>query len=349
MQAVRNFVQIESSEEPMAHSLWHTIRLAATGSWTAFGDVQAQTDQHGPDIGLVTNVACATNQGGDLHVPALDLNSKLWHTIRLANGRWPSDFGDVQAQTDQHGPNIGPTPGTACATNQGGDLHVLALDSNGKLWHTIRLANGSWPFVFGDVQGQTSQHGPNIGEISDAACATNQGGDLHVLAVDLANRKLWHTIRLAVDGSWTAFHDVLAQTGPIGGIAGVSCATNQGGDLHVLALDSNNKLWHTIRLVNGSWTAFGDVQAQTEKHGPNIGKIFYPECATNPGGDLHVLAVDGNIDLWHTIRFAADGAWTAFGDVLAQTGPIGGIAGLSCATNQSGDLHVCAASGVPLE
>ena len=82
---------------------------------------------------------------------------------------------------------------------------------------------------------------------------------------------------------------------------------------------------------------------------PNIGKIFNPACATNQGGDPHVLAVEGNIELWHTIRFAADGSWTGFGDVLAQTGPISAIAGVSCATNQSGDLHVCAANGLPLQ
>jgi hypothetical protein len=284
----------------MSKSLWHTIRKA-DGSWPlAFGDVQAQTDQHGPDIGQVSLVACTTNQGGDVHVLALDgTNRKLWHTIRLANGSWPYAFGDVQAQTDQHGANIGQVNLVACATNQGGDVHVLALDgTNRKLWHTIRLANGSWPYAFGDVQAQTDQHGPDIGQVSL-----------------------------------------------------VACATNRSGDLHVLALDATNKLWHTIRLANGSWPfAFGDVQAQTDQHGANIGGVVDVACATNQGGDLHVLALDGkNYKLWYTIRLA-DGSWPfAFGDVQAQTGGniVGGsIENVACATNQGGDLHVCAANGV---
>ena len=103
----------------------------------------------------------------------------LWQTIRLANGSWP--FGDVQAQTDQHGPKIGKIGDPACATDEGGDLHVLVLDSSDTLWHTIRLANGSWS-AFGDVQAQTDQRGPAVVGIHCVACATNQAGDLHVCA-----------------------------------------------------------------------------------------------------------------------------------------------------------------------
>jgi kumamolisin len=105
----------------------------------------------------------------------------------------------------------GPTPGTACATNQAGDLHVLAIDEKDGLWRTIRKADGSWPFAFGDVQAQTRLIGPNpgIGPIKYAACATNQAGDLDVLAIDEKDG-LWHTIRKA-DGTWPfAFGDVQA-------------------------------------------------------------------------------------------------------------------------------------------
>src|SRR2546421_167632 len=91
-------------------------------------------------------------------------------------------FGDVQAQTKLVGPNqgIGPTKYAACATDQAGDLHILAIDESDGLWHTIRKADGSWPFAFGDVQAQTKLVGPNqgIGPTKYAACATDQAGDL---------------------------------------------------------------------------------------------------------------------------------------------------------------------------
>src|SRR6266487_705669 len=227
----------------------------------------------------------------------------------------------------KHG--IGPTPRVACATNQQSDLHVLAIDQNNGLWHTIRLADGTWPYPFGDVQAQTRLVGPNpgIGPTPRVACATNQQSDLHVLAID-QNNGLWHTIRLA-DGTWPyAFGDVQSQTrlvGPNPGIGPtpfVASAVNQQGDLHVLAIDENNGLWHTIRLADGTWPyAFGDVQAQTRLIGPNpgIGPTPFVACATNQQGDLHVLAIDQNNGLWHTIRMA-DGTWPyAFGDVQAQT------------------------------
>jgi tyrosinase len=49
-------------------------------------------------------------------------------------------------------PGIGPTPRVAAACNAQGDLHVLAIDQNDGLWHTIRAADGSWPYPLGDVQ-----------------------------------------------------------------------------------------------------------------------------------------------------------------------------------------------------
>jgi hypothetical protein len=79
------------------------------------------------------------------------MSSTIWYTERQASGVWPYPFIDVTAKTSQHGPSLD-VIFTACAANQGGDLHVLASDVAGKLWHTILLANGNWPFPFGDLQ-----------------------------------------------------------------------------------------------------------------------------------------------------------------------------------------------------
>ena len=44
-----------------------------------------------------------------------------------------------------------------------GNLHVVGLTSDGKLWHTIRFANNSWQSSFGDVNAQESNDpGPYI-------------------------------------------------------------------------------------------------------------------------------------------------------------------------------------------
>lgn len=228
-------------------TLWHTVRLANSDWPGKFEDVEDAIRQR--DNEQVTMAACAVARNGDLHVVARDLTSNLWHTIRMAIGQWPFPLGDVQEQTELHGPNVGGVLSTACTINQSGDLHVLALRSNNTLWHAMRVGKG-WPRPFGNVQVQTSLHGPNISPILKMACATNQGGDLHILATNTSN-KLWHTIRLA-DGSWPfPFGDVQGAIGQgnIGPILQLACTTNQSGALHILALDASNKLWHTIRVI----------------------------------------------------------------------------------------------------
>ena len=217
-------------------STLHTIRLS-NGSWPfPFAEVPPATQ-----LTIPTN-SCATNKVGDLHLLVMGYESvgaglylKLRHTIRLANGNWPHPFGDVQAAINQGNIQIAESYGViACATNPGGDLHLLVIDGSQKIWHTVRLANGDWPHPFGDVQAAINQG--NIGQISAVACATNQTGDLHICVRDSTNN-LRHTVRLA-NGDWPhPFGDVQAaiNQGNIGYISAVACATNQAGDLHVCA------------------------------------------------------------------------------------------------------------------
>ena len=271
----------------------HTIRLG-NGSWPfPFAEVPPATQ-----LTIPTN-SCATNKVGDLHLLVMGYESvgaglflKLRHTVRLANGNWPHPFGDVQAAINQGNIQIAERYDViACATNQGGDLHLLVIDASLKLWHTVRLANGDWPYPFGDVQAAINQG--NIGQISAVACATDQTGDLHVCVRD-SNDTLRHTIRLA-NGSWPyPFGDVQAaiNQGNIGQISAVACATDQTGDLHICVRDSTGKLRHTIRLANGDWPhPFGDIEAAINQG--NIGQIFDIACATNQAGDLHVCATNG--------------------------------------------------------
>jgi hypothetical protein len=249
-----------------AGQLLHTLRVD-DGSWPfPMGDVQAQTSQHGPNIGAVAKVACAASDSGDLQLCVLDQEHRLWHTIRTADGNWPFPMGDVQAQTSQRGPNVGGVAQVACAASLG-QLHLCVVDQTGNLWHTIRAADGTWPFPMGDVQAQTSVHGPRIGQIVNTSCATDQDGNLHLCVVNQAG-VLWHTIR-SFDGTWRdPFGDVLSQTGDIGlPLDQVTCTMNFNNGLHVMVTNrragavTDGGLWHAIRADDGSWTKFEDVKA----------------------------------------------------------------------------------------
>src|SRR5262245_27194826 len=213
---------IDGLRSSLLHAIWDPAKP------TVFSNVQLETDRVGPDRGPLQYVACATGADNELHVCAIDQRNGLWHTIRAPNGNWPYQLSDVQAETRKIGPNsgIGPTPRVACAVDRrNGDLHILALDQNDGLWHTIRqtvrrrrptttvlevldangLPIGIWPYPFQDVQQAVrNNNGGNSGLESPTrriACCTSPNGDLHVGVVD-HNGNFAYTIRNANEGSW---------------------------------------------------------------------------------------------------------------------------------------------------
>jgi hypothetical protein len=305
------------------------------GSWKVSADLRKVLN----DGRALSAVSCAKAPNSELHVCAIDLNGILLHTLRNGDGAWQNFWGDVQTQTNLVGPNpgIGKVASVACAVDGSSRLHLCVIDTQGGLWHTIRTANGKWPFRFGDVQQQTRLIGPNpgIGPLKNVACAANNLGQLHVLVLDNAG-KLWHTMRFA-DGTWpSAFGDVQAETnvvGPnpgIGALSAIACA-NDGNQLHVCVIDiQSHELWHTIRHANGSWPfRFGDVQAET---GPVTGALvpLGSVACVAFSGRLHVLTVTAGVGmktdgfLAHTIR-EQDGGWQPLGDIKQQARIAGGV------------------------
>jgi len=239
--------------------LWHTIRYS--NSWQpTFGDVQGQEHNNPGPFSAISSAGV----GNQLQVVGI-VNGRLWHTIRDANGGWQPTFGDVQGQ--EHN-NPGPFSAISCA-GVGNQLQVVGIVI-GRLWHTIRNADGSWQPTFGDVQGQ--EHN-NPGPFSAISCA-GVGSQLQVVGIVIG--RLWHTTRSA-DGSWQpSFGDVQGQehNNP-GPFSAISCA-GVGSQLQVVGI-VNGRLWHTIRYADGSWQpSFGDVQGQEQN---NPGPFSAISCA----------------------------------------------------------------------
>ncbi|MGW1765895.1 trypsin-like serine protease [Streptomyces sp. NPDC002073] len=100
-------------------------------------------------------------------------------------------------------------------------------------------------------------------------------------------------------------------------------------------VQGGTNLYQGIRLADGSWTGFTDVQS---KAGSINGVRAMAAAGIN--GDTHVVALGGDGVIHHTIR-KADGTWGTFGDVGAVAGVLGSVTRLS-AVSVGGDLHVVA-------
>jgi hypothetical protein len=196
-------------------------------------------------------------------IPVLNGNVEPWSTghsvdefgVPHVTRPWSAPENEGVPKTYKHPSIVGPP---RYDSNLTGNLHAAAVNAAGRLWHTIRFANGSWQ-PFGDVEGQTGE----MGELRHVALSAI-GPWLHVAAVNAAGR-LWHTIRFA-DGSWQPFGDVEGQTGEMGDLRHVAVGA-VGPALHVAAVNAAGRLWHTIRFADGSWQPFGDVEGQTGEMG----------------------------------------------------------------------------------
>jgi hypothetical protein len=151
-----------------------------------------------------------------LQLAGLTDTGGIWHTIRLNDSSWQSFFGDVKG-VESNDPGHFSAVGCAGVNDQ---LQLAALTDDGKMWHTIRRADGSWQSFFGDVKGVESN---DPGYFSAVSCA-GVGGQLHVVGLT-DDGGMWHTIRHA-DGSWQpAFRDVKdVESNDPGHFSAIGCA-----------------------------------------------------------------------------------------------------------------------------
>ena len=151
--------------------LWHTIRHA-NGSWqNVFGLIESQ-EANNP--GAFTAVASAS-VNNELQVIGVGPGGQLWHTIRHANGSWQGSFGLIEGQ-ESNNPGAFTAIGCAGANNE---MQMIGVGPGGKLWHTIRHANGSWQGSFGLVEGQESN---DPGAFTAIACA-GVGNEMQMVGI----------------------------------------------------------------------------------------------------------------------------------------------------------------------
>ena len=116
-----------------------------------------------------TAVSCA-GAGGFVHVVAVGSDGQLWHNVFNRNSAALfTAFRPVAPRSTQGPPSF---VDVGCASVDGRSVHVVGLGSDGRLWQTIRDADGGWQPTFGLVESQSL-----VGETRYLAVDCEAGGD----------------------------------------------------------------------------------------------------------------------------------------------------------------------------
>ena len=153
------------------------------------------------------------------------------------------------------------------------------------------------------------------GKGTDAVCKGDTGGPLLNAAGQLVaiNSRSWQGGCLGTPATETRTGAISARADNLSVWSAEVRSLTPGWKTEAV-VQAGTSLYQGIRLADGSWTGFTDVQSKAG----NIGGIRTAAVA-GIDGDTHVVALGTNGRIYHTIR-KADGTWGTFGDVGGEAG-----------------------------
>lgn len=206
---------------------YHALRRA-DGTWTKATGLDGFA---GTLIG--PRSVAAANVRGNLHVVSR-ASDGLHHTERNSGtGFWtpftkPPPAGWSNLVVD-----------VAAAGTSNGLLHVLGLDTNGRVWHGVRNPDtGLW----------TSPGSPGQAANAWRVAAAAVGDLLHVAVLTAA--AVYHQVRYP-DGSWSSLNLLQDITGG----SDIGAAATPNGEFQ-LTMVGDGQVRHRVRRADSSWTAF---------------------------------------------------------------------------------------------
>lgn len=217
----------------------------------------------------------------------------------------------------------------------GAALTAVGFGRTKTEWVPDRLHTGSFKV---DSAAATSL--AITGKGTDALCKGDTGGPLLNAAGELVgvNSRSWQGGCLGMPATETRTGAVSSRIDDLGDWILQVRATTPGWKAEAL-VQAGSGLYQGIRLADGTWTGFTDVQS---KAGTVPGGVRTAAVA-GIGSDTHVVALGGDGRLRHTIR-KADGSWGAFGDLSAEAGALSNITQVST-VSIGNDLHVLVVAG----
>ncbi|WP_330297052.1 hypothetical protein [Streptomyces sp. NBC_00503] len=217
--------------------IFHTIRRA-NGTWGAFGDVNAAAGA----LSSVTKVS-AVSTGTEVSVLAV-ADGKLNHSVRHADGTWTA-FADVSGEAGAL-----PAPVTSAAEAWVNGQLQVAVVAGGRVYHSVRSSGGTWT-PWGDVYTAAG----DAGTATDVAVA-GTGSDMQIIVTSNGGAKQFHGARLA-NGTWMPLTDLTSVLGSFTSTGVSAAAVN--GELQATFVTTDNRILHTIRRVNATWTGAGAI------------------------------------------------------------------------------------------
>ncbi|MFD4658299.1 glycoside hydrolase domain-containing protein [Kitasatospora sp. NPDC058444] len=223
--------------------LYHGVR-AANGGWSGFAAL--------PDDGTPATQARRTGiagmPDGSSQVLTIGGDGNVYHRIRLADGNW-SGYGRL--------PGVG-TPAmlasdVAIAGMPDGSAQVLAIGSDGNVYHETRFSDGTWS-GFAPLSGVNSSRMT----ASRVAIAGMPDGSSQVLAIG-SDGNVYHESRFT-NGVWSGFAPISGVGAPTMAARTVGIAALPDGSSQVAVVGNDGNVYHESRFTNGVWSGFAAVQ-----------------------------------------------------------------------------------------
>lgn len=265
-----------------------------------------------------------------VHIVGTNTAGQIMHTSRNDNGSWQSFFGDVESKSGERGNFID----TDCALSTGG-LHVCGVTSTGKLYHTIRLANGSWQTTFTDVGAALGLSSAHKFKRVSCSIANNL---LNVCAIyDTGTgsheiNKCFFAI-LNANNTWQDFSSV--NLWEFSRLVDISCTTLLNNTLMMVGINYEGRILLHSPMGSLIFDTY-HLSAPPILQGFNVRQqTFRKVSASYVNYNLHLALVTDLGKIYHHECWQQN----FFGNIEGQTGESGTFVDVGCG-EKNGQLHI---------
>ncbi|MFD5562423.1 glycoside hydrolase domain-containing protein [Kitasatospora griseola] len=295
-----DYLDVQVAQEPVvpAGVLYHSI-VSGGGSWAGFAPLAGV----GTPTMLARESAITGMPDGTAQVVGIGSDGNVYHEARLTDGNWTgfAPLAGVGTPTMQ-------ASKVAIAGMPDGTAQVVAIGSDGNVYHEIRLPNGSWS-GFAPLAGV----GTSTMQAREVAIAAMPDGSAQVVAIG-SDGNVYHETRLT-NGSWSGFAPLAGVGTPTMLASKVAIAGLPDGSAQVVAIGSDGKVYHETRLTNAGWTGFAPLDGV----GTSTMQAFEVAIAGLPNGTSQVLAIGSDHQAYSRVRLT-DANWTAFQAMAGHDG-----------------------------